>query len=306
MIIPDAALFGLGAAAVGGLGDLGGAIATRRVGSTRTTGVVVPATCLIIVTIFLATGALVPTDPAVLLGSVLSGLLGSVVYFSAFAALRAGPITVVVPIIFAYGGLTVFFSIVFLNEQPSTWNVIAAIVATIGVALTGIVVGGSHNVRVVSRGVGYALVALMGIALIAIVGTLVVRQVGWLPSFTVARVTNTIIVISALVALGRWRRRRETSRGTPEPVDATSVPLQRAGRRVLGLLLVLAALDVVGVSLFLAGLQVGPTWLVALTSSFAPLVGIIGGLTLFRERPQPLQWLGIGLVLGSALILAIA
>jgi drug/metabolite transporter (DMT)-like permease len=51
---------------------------------------------------------------------------------------------------------------------------------------------------------------------------------------------------------------------------------------------------------------VGPTWLVALTGSFAPLVGIIGGLTLFHERPRRLQWVGVAMVLGSGVLLAIA
>jgi drug/metabolite transporter (DMT)-like permease len=69
--------------------------------------------------------------------------------------------------------------------------------------------------------------------------------------------------------------------------------------------LVLAALDVAGVSLWLAGLQVGPTWLVGLTSSFAPLVGILGGVTLFRERPRPLQWAGVAMVLGGGVLLAV-
>lgn len=264
----------------------------------------VPTTCLIIVAIFVLTGASLPTHPLVLLGAMTSGLLGSLVYFSAYAALRAGPVSIVVPIIFGYGGLTVLASILLLEEHPSPVSLLAAVVATCGIVLAGVRLGGTGRARLVGRGVAYALVALIGITGVTIVSTLVIRQVGWLPSFTVARVTNTVVVGSTLLLLGQRRRRREQSQGYLDPTDTTSVPIRSAGWRIVALLLVLGALDVTDVSLFLAGLQVGPTWLVGLTSSFAPLVGIVGGVTLFRERPSRTQWLGIGLVVAGGLLLS--
>jgi hypothetical protein len=136
--------------------------------------------------------------------------------------------------------------------------------------------------------------------------TVVIRQTGWLPFAAVARVTNASSVLAVLVILGERRRRRERARGSPDAVDVTSVPVRQAGWRIITLLLVLAVLDVAGVSLWLAGIQVGPTWLVGLTSSFAPLVGILGGVLLFRERPRRLQWVGVAMVLGGGVLLAVA
>ena len=159
--------------------------------------------------------------------------------------------------------------------------------------------------RLVGRGVGYALITLLAASGVSIVATLVIRQVGWVPMFTVARVTNTIVVGSTLLILGERRRRREQARGSLDAVDATSVSIRSAGVPIIVLLLLLGALDVTGTSLFLAGLGVGPTWLVGLTSSFGPLVGIVGGITLFRERPSRIQWVGVGLVLLGGLLLAV-
>jgi drug/metabolite transporter (DMT)-like permease len=298
------ALLGLASAGAGGVGDLGATVASRRVGSTRTTGVVVPTTCLIIVAVFVLTGGSLPANPVVFLGAMTSGLLGSVVYFSAYAALRAGPVSIVVPIIFGYGGLTVFSSILLLGERPSPVSLVAASIATCGILLAGIRLDGSGQARLVGRGVAFAFVALVGITAITIVSTLVIREVGWLSSFTVARVTNTVVVGSTLLLLGQRRRRREHAQGRLDPVDTTSVPIRRAGWRILALLLILGALDVTGVSLFLAGLQAGPTWLVGLTSSIAPIVGIVGGVTLFRERPSRPQWAGIALVVAGGLLLS--
>jgi drug/metabolite transporter (DMT)-like permease len=305
MSLLGGALFGLGAAGAGGVLDLGATVASRRVGSVRTTGVVVPTTCLIIVLIFLASGATLPADPAVFLGAVTSGLLGSIVYFSAYAALRAGPVSIVVPVIFGYGGLTVLLSILLLGERPSAVSLVAALVATCGIVLAGFALGSKGRVRLVGRGVGYALITLLAASGVSIVATLVIREVGWVPMFAVARVTNTIVVVSTLLILGQRRRRREHARGSPDTVDATSVPIRSAGVRIVALLLLLGALDVTATSLFLAGLGVGPTWLVGLTSSFGPLVGIVGGITLFRERPSRIQWVGVGLVLLGGILLAV-
>jgi drug/metabolite transporter (DMT)-like permease len=37
---------------------------------------------------------------------------------------------------------------------------------------------------------------------------------------------------------------------------------------------------------------VAPVWLIGLLSSFAPAIGILGGLMLFGERPARRQWYG--------------
>ena len=228
-------LLGLASAAAGGFGDLGGAVASRRVGSRRTTGVVVPITCLLVVATFLVTGGVLPTHPLLLIGAMASGLIGSMVYFAAYAALRAGPVTIVVPVIFAYGGLTVLLSILVLGERPGPLSLVAAIGATIGVILLGVIVGGTGCARLVGRGVAYALVALVGIATIAIIGTLVIRQTGWLPSFAIARTTNTVIVLTTLLIL-EARRRRRIGRHEAEGGEVGSTPLRQAGWRILALL----------------------------------------------------------------------
>ena len=306
MPVLEGALLGLGSAVASGFGDLGGAVTSRRVGSWRTAGVIAPLTGLLLVSLFVASSARLPGEPILFLGAMASGLLGSLAYFSIFGSLRAGPISIVIPIIFAYGGLTVLLSILFLNEHPSPLSLLAAVIATGGIILLGVVPGGRAGVRLVGRGVAFAIVALLVISAISILATVVIRETGWLSFAAVARVTNATSVLAVLVILGERRRRRERARGSLDALDATSVPVRQAGWRIITLLLVLAVLDVAGVSLWLAGIQVGPTWLVGLTSSFGPLVGILGGVLLFRERPRPLQWSGVAMVLGGAVLLAVA
>ena len=299
------ALFGLGAAGAFGLSDVGGAVASRRVGSAMTTAVVVPGSAAMITALFVFSGAHLPPDLHAFLLCALGGVCGSFTYFAAYAALRAGPITIVIPVMFAYGGLTAVLSVLFLGESPTLVNMVAVVVATTGVVLAGVASGGGRRIRLAGRGVGYALVVVVAAGAATIVGTLAVRESGWLPALTFARLTNATIVVSVLLALSAWRRARPASTSDGAAPVGWSSTLRAAGGRVIGLLIAIAALETVAVSVLFAGFEVGPTWLVALTSSFAPAVGLVAGVTVFHERPRRLQWSGIALVLGGAVLLAI-
>jgi drug/metabolite transporter (DMT)-like permease len=58
-------------------------------------------------------------------------------------------------------------------------------------------------------------------------------------------------------------------------------------------------LDIVGFVAFVIGLEVAPTWIVGLASSFGPAVAVIVAVALWGERLRPTQWLGLaGIALG--------
>src|SRR5262249_7775605 len=158
------------------LSDVGGTVASRRLGAAHTAGVVVPVSALMLVAIFLATGAALPSDAAVVLLCASGGVIGSVTYFSAYAALRRGPISVVIPIMFTYGGVAVLFSILFLDERPAPASIAAAAIATVGVTLLGLVHAGRGRLALSGRGVAYAVVVVFAVAGTTVVGTLAVRQ----------------------------------------------------------------------------------------------------------------------------------
>src|SRR5215204_1278377 len=66
----------------------------------------------------------------------------------------------------AYGGLTVVLAVVFRGESLAPLQALGAAVATLGIVLTGLVLGGSiRETRIVGPGV---LVALVTMALFAI------------------------------------------------------------------------------------------------------------------------------------------
>ena len=52
-------------------------------------------------------------------------------------------------------------------------------------------------------------------------------------------------------------------------------------------------LDIIGVVAFTIGLEVAPTWIVGLASSFGPVVAVIVAVALWGERLRPSQWVGL-------------
>ena len=61
--------------------------------------------------------------------------------------------------------------------------------------------------------------------------------------------------------------------------------------------------DIVGFVAFAIGLEVAPTWIVGLASSFGPVVAVIVAVALWGERLRPTQWVGLaGIALGLAAV----
>jgi uncharacterized membrane protein len=54
------------------------------------------------------------------------------------------------------------------------------------------------------------------------------------------------------------------------------------------------------------GLEVAPTWLVGLASSFGPALVVLVAVAFLGERLRPSQWLGLGMLASGLVVLAVA
>src|SRR5690242_15831753 len=136
--MPLGLVTGLGAAVAWGTLDLLIALATRRVGSLRVTAGMQLVGAALVIAIVVISGTTLPSDPFVLLGGALVGLAGAGAYLSYFTGLRIGPIAVVSGVVAAYGGLTVVLAVLLRGETLSALQALGALLATVGVVLTGI------------------------------------------------------------------------------------------------------------------------------------------------------------------------
>ena len=295
--MPIGLLTGLGAAICWGTLDLFSALASRRVGSLRvTTGMQIVGAGLVWAAA-LVTGTTFSSDPFVLVGGTLVGLVGAAAYLAYFTGLRIGPIAVVSGMVSAYGGLTVVLAVVIRGETLTSLQAAGAVLATLGVVLTGTSIEqGWRNTRFASPGVAFAVVALVLFATMTIISDIVIDRASWQEVLLIARTSNAVVSIAVLVLALTIFRRIATPMIEGAVGDAGS---GRADARVIWFVVLAGALDVLGLASFAYGLEHAETWLVGLASSFGPAVTIVVAVAMLGERLRPVQWVGLGGILAG-------
>lgn len=297
-------LLGLAAALGWGLADTVATAASRRVGSLRAAAGMQLTSVVVLAILMLGTGTALPDEPAAAALSLACGVVAAVAYLAFFTALRHGPISVVSPVVSTYGGLTVVLSVLLLGESPAPGQVLGVAVATAGVVLVSVSFrGGLRAARPAGPGVAFALVALVAFAGLTVVMAGPIRAVGWLPVLFLARIANTGSVWTIL-GVSRLRRAGPAPAGEA-PAGEVSAGERSIDRRAIGLVVAIGILDIGAFIVFAIGLEIAPTWLIGISSSFGPVIAVAAGVALFGERPRPVQWLGLGLVAASVFLIAL-
>jgi drug/metabolite transporter (DMT)-like permease len=282
---------GLIAALCWGSTDVMASFAGRRLGSLHVVAVSQLVSVLVAILLAASQGVGLPTDPFALFLAALFGAIAAGAYLSFFTALRIGPLAVVSPVVAAYGGLTVVLSVLIRGETMTGLQGLGAALATLGVILTGIVFdGGWRGTRIVGRGVLFSLLAMLLFSILTAGLATPIRIAGWLPVLLVSRLANAATILTVLIVVTVAR-----PRGSDVLLATSGSPTIRAiaAAGAAGLL------DIVGFVAFAIGLEVAPTWIVGLASSFGPVVAVIVAVALWGERLRPTQWVGLaGIVAG--------
>lgn len=286
---------GLLAAACWGTVDVSAAYAGRRLGSLRVAAVVQLTSLVAILVVCLVTSTGMPRTSGDTLASVVNGVVAAGAYLSFFTALRIGPVSVVSPVVAAYGGVTVVLAVVLRGETLAPLQAIGAALATGGVVLTGLISdGGLRGTRLVGRGVVLSLFAMACFAILTVGLAGPIRSAGWLPVLLASRLANAATIWLILGGVLGSR--------TPlaAPLLAPALDRRPISRRVaLGAAIAGGLLDIGGFVAFAIGLEQAPTWIVGLASSFGPVVSVVVAVALWGERLQRSQWLGLaGIAVG--------
>jgi drug/metabolite transporter (DMT)-like permease len=290
-------VLGLVAAFCWGSTDVSAAFAGRRLGSLRVAAIVLAASLAAVVVLSIVRSSGLPANPWDTLAAFVNGVIAAGAYLAFYTALRIGPVSVVGPVVAAYGGLTVVLAVLLRGETLTGLQALGAAIGTVGVILTGLVSdGGWRGMRIVGRGVVFSLVAMVGFAVITIGLAAPIRSSGWLPVLLGSRVANAATVWLITAALLATR-----------PPAAASLLAPALDRRPITRRVAVAAavagglLDILGFIAFAIGLEAAPTWIVGLASSFGPVVGVVVAVMLWGERLRPNQWLGL-VGIGAGLI----
>ena len=278
---------GLGAALSWGLSDYFAALASRRVGTLRVVlGFHLLATAILALVV-VASGALDRVSWDDLPPFVLIGALGWSSYLAFYRALAIGTISIVSPVVSGYAAVTVVLAVLVNGERLSGLEIGAMTIALVGVVLA------SSDLR---QGLGTERLAALGVLLAlgttVLIGSFVFGiayysdRLGWLAPIFLARAFTTLLLLPTAARAGGW-------------------PFRERSRLFLGTIGLLALLDTAGYVSFNFGVRHADTSIVAAAASPYAVVPIAMGVAVLSERPAPLQWSGIALVLGGLVVLAL-
>jgi drug/metabolite transporter (DMT)-like permease len=281
-------IYGIGAALGWGFSDVFAALAGRRAGSTRT-ALLSEIASLVLFALLIPVGhphwGVAAGD---LLLMVVVGFIGAVGYLAIYAALTAGPLALVSPIVAAYSAVVIALSLLVLDERLGVVALAGASVVIAGVALASADPGQLRRPEALrGPGVKFALVAMLAFGFGAFGLGRLAQRLGWfLPAF-VSRAGTLAVVVAAFALRGR------TGADPPGRSNGWIIMAVVAG-----------ALDVAATVSFVYGSQVGLVSLVAAASAAYPLVPVVVGIRLFREQVAPFQLAGTAAVIGGLVVLA--
>jgi len=282
-------IFGFGAALGWGFADLWAAIAGRRIGSGRTVVI-----SQVVGAIALSLIVLVAAPDLDRLGSVAgwlapNALLAAAAYACLYHGLELGPIAVVSPVLASYAVIPVLLAVVLLGESLGPWQATGVAVTIGGAVLT------STDVRALREGTAtrpaglpWAVAASVLFGVAAFVSAWASQEAGFLPSLWFARLCNLVIfAVAGLVIRSR--------------------PPEVVGRRELRWAIALAAaigiVDMLGTLAYVRGTEVGLVSVVTAVSATYPLLPVLGGVALLKERPGLTQYFGVAMVVGGLALL---
>ena len=298
--MPIGLVYGLLAALGWGLVDVTAAVSTRTMGSLRVlVGMQVTSVVALAVIAGLQPEALGSEPLAGIITGLPWGLFSAAVYVMYFTSLRIGPVSIVSPVIMAYGGLTVVLAVVLRGEVLTFSQAAGAAVASGGVVLAGVVFESRslRGMRIVGPGVVAAIITMAGFAILGVGLASPIREHGWLPVIIGSRIGNSLAAVALLVVALR------SGSGRFRPL------LEPAGtwtRAIVVVVIVGGICDIGGFVAFAMGLEVGQVWLVGLASSFGPVLAVGYAIWRLGERPHPTQWVGLALIAAGIVVLATA
>lgn len=287
-MVLESILFGLASAIGLGISDVTAVGVARRMGVVRST-LAFQIITVSIYSLYLLTGTGIGSisgEDWVLMAGLSVLVFGF--YLSFYKALQLGPVSVVGPILAAHSVIIVLMSVALLGERLSGWQY-AGISATIGgvVLLSVDVRSLSSGQKILGLGIALALFASVTVGVWQYSIGVLSRDLGWFLPLYVSR----LFLLSMLLPLAAWRR---------------SWPWQRLTWSVGGAVVVVAVLESGALFAFSRGAEIGLISVVGAASAVYPIIPILGGFYLYRERLAPNQLVGLLVVVLGLFGLAVS
>ena len=217
---------------------------------------------------------------------VLLGFINLITYLVLIRSLQIGPVSVIAPLTTLFSIVSLGLAYLFLDEYLTYTQVIVIGVALVGAVVTVLKPG---NISLFSSSLTAGV--LLGLLATLLVGTqmflqgTISKQVGWFLGVYFPMMFS----IFGFIPLSFYKG---------------EIPWQSLSLRVFVLLLITSSLKIGGFFLFARGAELGSIGMVSVGATAYPVIPIIAGVLLFKERLVHTQVIGISLLLGSLAVLA--
>ena len=278
-MVVQSVLFGLAFAAGIGVSDVISTSLTRTLGVLRTVFLLQLFGVAGMSVFALLTGQLESIDASDLL--LMAGLTVLVVFFylGFYRALQLGPIALVGPIVAAHSAVVVLLAVIFLGERISEWQIVAIAATVCGVAIASVDVQALRSGRAV---VGLGVTLAIGVSIAAGFWQFAIaamsREMGWFAPVFLTRLFMVFMLAPVVVI-----RREQLWTGLD--------------KRLAVAIVAVAVLETLSLLAFTRGSEIGIVSIVAAASTAYPIIPIIGGIVLFKERLGTLQFAGLFVVI---------
>ncbi len=288
-MVVQSVIFGLAAALIWGVSDLTMAVLSKKLGVFGTAVGANLVGAVFSTAMYFALGQdmgrVSPGQWAALAGL---SVLASGIILSFYRGMQLGPVAIVSPLSSTYAVLVVLMAVAFLGERLNAGQVAGATASIGGVVLASVDFGRlRRGTPLAGPGVVYGLAATLGFGIWQYAMGVMSRELGWFLPIYVSRLF-TLVVLGPIAASARqWPWQRLNS--------ALGVGVAAVG-----------TLDTLGLLAFARGTEVGLISIVTAASTTYPVVPILGGLLVFRERLARSQGIGLVLVLAGLLLLGLS
>jgi drug/metabolite transporter (DMT)-like permease len=285
-------IFGLGAALGWAVADFSAALISRRIGSIVTAAVGQLAGFAIFTAILVWAHPTMPNSGGGIVWLPLTGVLGAAGYLAFYRGLELGPIALVSPIVAGYASIVIVLSLLILRE-----SVPALALAGAGITLAGVVLASTDprairaEAKTARGGAFYALLAMVSFGFATYIAGSYAKNVGW---FETVYLTHLGTSVAMLFVLAVALRTRGKSGGR-----------RTAGATILLATCVVGVIDILAFASLARGSEIGFVSITAAASAVYPALPVLGGLIFLRERPALTQMLGVPVVFGGLLLLAV-
>ena len=207
--------------------------------------------------------------------------------YAAFTkALQIGPISIVSSIVAAYAAVVVVLALVVLGETLNAGQLAGAAVAIVGVTLAATDLRTFKTTRL-GKGVVLAFVSLVGFGVTSFIGGVYAQKYGWLVPALAVRLFSFPMIVLLAGFTRTW-------------------PWQSASAKTIMWASVVGVIEASGYLAFTRGSELGHVAIVAAASATYPTIPLILGLTVFKERLAPNQWIGVISVLAGVVLLGVS